>query len=607
MKINDLLKKYIETNIFPRYSLNDKGHGQEHIDYVVNRSLKFAEDIPDINIDMVYTIAAYHDLGCAIDRSNHEKISGEILSNDNELKKYFTEEEIQIMAEAVEDHRASMEGAPRSIYGKIVSTSDRNADIISAIKRTYSYRVKNFPEMSLEEVIEDSRKHLHDKFGLKGYANEKIYFQDEDYIKFSHDIEELTNNPIAFRNKYIVINKLEDRVAPPIKVGQILRHFKGSIIVILAIVNDSESKEDNKIVIYQQLNNSKKVWARPYSHFLEEVNHQKYPDIKQRFRFTLYEPNKKLTQLNNKLKKGENNMNKIIDDMTIELENELFRQVFSELKEKNPQMSLDELLYATYNELNNNEALFEDIRPAILEANGINEYEYYTKLVNPELKQYIEESIFPKYEPNDKAHGIVHILEVIRRSFALNDTMKLGLDHNMIYAIAACHDIGKYIDSDIHEKLAAEAFIKDPNMKKFFTDEERTTIKEAIEDHRSSKEDQPRTIYGELISSADRNTRIEIVFIRSFFVAKARMPEMDIEEYLDYTHKRLSKRYGEENPENMFLEDETYRIFLNDMRALLANEEEFKNKYCEVNHITDRHHKVNDEAGEVAYTLQYKK
>ena len=47
------------------------------------------------------------------------------------------------------------------------------------------------------------------------------------------------------------------------------------------------------------------------------------------------------------------------------------------------------------------------------------------------------------------------------------------------------------------------------------------------------------------------------------------------------TFKRLSKRYGEERPENMFLEDETYRIFLNDMRTLLQNEVEFKNKYCE--------------------------
>ena len=218
------------------------------------------------------------------------------------------------------------------------------------------------------------------------------------------------------------------------------------------------------------------------------------------------------------------------------------------------------------------------------------------------MKKYIEEQIFPQYEVNDKAHGIVHIMEVIRRSFALNDTFNLDLDVNMIYTIAACHDLGKHENHEIHEKIAANRFYNDENMKKFFTEEQRLTIKEAIEDHRSSKEDTPRSVYGKLISSADRNTRIDIVFIRSFFVAHERMPETIIEEYLDYTIKRLSKKYSEENPENMFYEDETYKVFLSDMRELLKKETEFKNRYCEVNHITSRENKVCDEIGEISYT-----
>lgn len=274
--------------------------------------------------------------------------------------------------------------------------------------------------------------------------------------------------------------------------------------------------------------------------------------------------------------------------------------VFESLKRENSNFSLDELLYETYKRLNTKDS-FENIRNIILKDNNIDEYKYYTRDVNKDLKEYIEESVFPKYEPNDKAHGIIHILEVIRRSFALNDTLKLNLDKDMIYAIAACHDIGKYINSDIHEKIAAEEFIKDENMKNFFNDNKRKIIKEAIEDHRSSKEDTPRSDYGKLISSADRNTRIEIVFIRSFFVAKAKMPEYNIEDYLDYTIKRLSKRYSEENPENMFYEDEIYRIFLKDMRQLLKNEEEFKNLYCKVNHIKSRNGKVKDEKGATEY------
>lgn len=281
--------------------------------------------------------------------------------------------------------------------------------------------------------------------------------------------------------------------------------------------------------------------------------------------------------------------------------NNNLKEIFFEIKKDNSNLSLDDLMYAVYNKVKP-KVSFDVYRSKILEAVGIDEFDYYTKNVNPELKKYIIEFIFPQYEPNDKAHGIVHIIEVIRRAFALNDTFKLGLDDNMIYAIAACHDLGKYEDHTIHEKIAAKRFIEDENMKKFFTDEERTIIKEAIEDHRSSKEDDPRSIYGKLISSADRNTRIEIVFIRSFFVVHERMPEENIKDYLNYTIKRLSKKYSEDSPENMFFEDETYKIFLKDMRELLKDETEFKKRYCEVNHITSRENKVKDEQGEITYT-----
>lgn len=283
--------------------------------------------------------------------------------------------------------------------------------------------------------------------------------------------------------------------------------------------------------------------------------------------------------------------------------NNKLKLTFEEIKNNNPNMSLDEILYATYNKVKDQyNKPFDVLRNMILEANNIDELKYYTKNVNPALKKYIAENIFPEYEKNDGGHNIAHILEVIRRGFALNDTFKLGLDDNMIYAITSCHDWGKYEDHTIHHLIAAKNFMNDENMKKFFTNEERQTIKEAIEDHRSSREEEPRSIYEKLISSADRNTRIEIVFIRSFFVAKERMPEENIEEYLDFTIKRLSKKYDEENPENMFFEDKTYKVFIHDMRELLKKEEEFKNRYCEVNHIASREHKVKDEQGEIAYT-----
>ena len=219
--------------------------------------------------------------------------------------------------------------------------------------------------------------------------------------------------------------------------------------------------------------------------------------------------------------------------------------------------------------------------------------------VNEQLKEYIERSVFPEYSKNDGGHNLTHIREVIRRSFELNDAFGLNLDPDIMYTIAACHDWGKYEDHERHHLIAAKHFVDDEFFRQFFGDQERTTIKEAIEDHRSSKKDAPRSVYGKLISSADRNSSIDIVFIRSFFVAHERMPDEIISDYLDFTLERLSKKYSEEDPENMFYEDETYRTFLNDMRTLLKDEEKFKDRYCEVNHISSRKNKVKDEPGAV--------
>ena len=225
-------------------------------------------------------------------------------------------------------------------------------------------------------------------------------------------------------------------------------------------------------------------------------------------------------------------------------------------------------------------------------------------MVNKFLENYIIDNIFPLYEKNDLGHNIVHIKEVIRRCFILNQTFKLKLDKNMIYAMASYHDLGKYIDHEHHHLIAGKMFFEDKNLCQFFNDEQRLIIKEAIEDHRSSKEDNPRSRYGKLISSADRNTSIEIVFIRSFFVAHERMPEENIEDYLDYTIKRLSKKYSEENPENMFYEDEVYKKFLVDMRNLLKQPDKFKEEYCKINRIKSRKHKVCEEPGRIDLVRQ---
>jgi len=210
MEINSDLKDYIEENIFPEYSKNEPAHNIEHIKYVINRSFKFAYTLPNINYNMVYTIAAYHDIGHHIDSKKHEIISGEIMSKDEKLKKFFSEEELKIIKEAIEDHRASAEHEPRSVYGKIVSTADRNNTVEACLRRSYTYGKKLEPDSTDEELFERAYKHLKMKFGENGYA--KFFFKDEEYENFLKEIRELLLDKEEFiHTQRTYINELKNQ------------------------------------------------------------------------------------------------------------------------------------------------------------------------------------------------------------------------------------------------------------------------------------------------------------------------------------------------------------------------------------------------------------
>lgn len=198
MNINKELQDYIENSLFPEYEKNEKGHGIAHIKYVIKRSFQLVEENSlDVNLDMVYTIAAYHDIGHHIDPKNHEIISADIMSKDKNLFKFFSENELTIIKEAIEDHRASAKEEPRTIYGRIVSSADRNNRIEDCLRRTYTYGKKLNPNATDEELFLRAYNVLVNKFGEAGYA--KFYFKDTQYEKFLKDIRELLKD----KEKYI--------------------------------------------------------------------------------------------------------------------------------------------------------------------------------------------------------------------------------------------------------------------------------------------------------------------------------------------------------------------------------------------------------------------
>lgn len=194
--MNNELVKYIENEIFPLYNRNEEGHGINHIKTVIKRSLELAKDY-DVDLDMVYTIASYHDLGHYIDRKTHEIISAEIFMKDEKIKEYFTDEQRSIIKEAIEDHRASSNHEPRTIYGKIISTADRTIiDIDNTIKRSYSYGKRNYIGLSEEEQIERVYQHLTEKYGENGYA--KVYLEDKEFEDALDKLRQALSNKEEF-------------------------------------------------------------------------------------------------------------------------------------------------------------------------------------------------------------------------------------------------------------------------------------------------------------------------------------------------------------------------------------------------------------------------
>ena len=194
--INEELVKYIENEVFPLYERNEEGHGIKHIKTVIGRSLKFAKDY-NARLDMAYTVAAYHDLGHYIDRKRHEIISAEMFMKDEKIKQWFTDEQREIIKEAIEDHRASSNHEPRSIYGMIISTADRTiVDIDNSIKRSYSYGKRNYIGLSEEEQIERVFQHLTEKYGENGYA--KIYLEDKEFDEAIKNLRQALSNKEEF-------------------------------------------------------------------------------------------------------------------------------------------------------------------------------------------------------------------------------------------------------------------------------------------------------------------------------------------------------------------------------------------------------------------------
>lgn len=193
------LMEFVEKNILPRYAAFDKAHNLTHINRVISRSLELASRI-GADADMAYAIAAYHDLGLEGPRAVHHLTSGKILAADQRLQKWFTNEQLKIMKEAVEDHRASTSHTPRSLYGKIVAEADRDLEPSIVFRRTVEYGIDHYPEKNKEEQWQRFLSHMENKYSSHGYI--RLWLPNSPNEQNLKRIRELISAPQLLREEF---------------------------------------------------------------------------------------------------------------------------------------------------------------------------------------------------------------------------------------------------------------------------------------------------------------------------------------------------------------------------------------------------------------------
>ncbi len=200
------LVEFVETQILPQYANFDRAHNLEHVTRVIRRSLELAQRT-GADINMVYAIAAYHDIGMSGPRAIHHITGGKILLSDARLKRWFSAEQIKIMKEAVEDHRASAAHAPRSLYGKIIAEADRDIVPEVVFQRTVQYAMANYPELDREHQWLRFREHMNEKYSQHGYI--RLWIPGSPNEEKLTELRNIIANPTLLREQFDRFYELE--------------------------------------------------------------------------------------------------------------------------------------------------------------------------------------------------------------------------------------------------------------------------------------------------------------------------------------------------------------------------------------------------------------
>ena len=190
------------------------------------------------------------------------------------------------------------------------------------------------------------------------------------------------------------------------------------------------------------------------------------------------------------------------------------------------------------------------------------------------LEQYIEQAILPQYDAFDGGHRRDHAQMVIDESLKL--ARVYGADSQMAYAIAAYHDLGLRFDRETHHIHSGEILIKDRQLRTWFTDEQLLTMRDAVEDHRASSKNPPRTIYGAIVAEADRQINPTLVIHRTMAYSLKLFPNGDFETLYQRTKEHLLEKYAEGGYMRLWLNSERNVRSLEQLRVIIRDEKQLR-------------------------------
>ena len=197
------IRDFVEREIVPRYDGFDAGHGRDHVQTVISQALSLAQYYPEVDRCMLLVAAAYHDLGLAFGRDLHHIHSARIVREDERLRQWFNEDEINTIADAAEDHRASSDHEPRTIYGRIVAEADRIIDGETIVRRALQYGLKHEPGLDREGQYRRLMEHMREKYDYGGYL--QLWIPESDNAKQLEAFRQTLANEEAFRRLFDTI------------------------------------------------------------------------------------------------------------------------------------------------------------------------------------------------------------------------------------------------------------------------------------------------------------------------------------------------------------------------------------------------------------------